>query len=266
MISRKGSTVILTNPALSENAAGDEWFDPTYWSSRQQLSGSASGRGAVAFFEHNNERWALRHYQRGGLVGRFNRDRYLFTGHSRVRAVREFELLRKLIDIGLPTAAPLAARYRRSGAWYRADLITRFVPHRWTLAQYLQQVLAESDADTAKTREALKEVLSRVGATVGRFQAAGVCHADLNCHNVLLADGGTHIIDLDRGTLQTPGPWQQRTVARLKRSALKVSPPESHALLLDCWPALESAESVGQESTAGSGAARAVTARSAPGR
>ncbi|MEM9181864.1 MAG: 3-deoxy-D-manno-octulosonic acid kinase [Pseudomonadota bacterium] len=264
MISRKGSAVILTNPALSEKAAVDEWFDPDYWSGRQQLAGSATGRGAVVFFEHNNERWALRHYQRGGLVARFSRDRYLFTGHRKVRAVREFELLRKLVGIGLPTSAPLAARYQRSGAWYRADLITRFIPHRWTLAQYLIHTLSESDADAGETLNSLGDTLTRVGAVVGRFQAAGVLHADLNCHNVLLADSGVHIIDLDRGTLQSPGSWQQRTLDRLKRSALKVSPERSHDRLLESWPALESAERASRRATPDAPAA--VTARSAPGR
>ncbi len=179
-------------------------------------------------------KWAVRHYQRGGLVGRFNRDRYLYTGHQRVRAVSEFSLLRQLAHWGLPSCAPLAARYRRYGVWYRADLITAYVPHQQTLAQFLAAgPVSESE---------LAQRLGQVGQAVGRFQAKGVRHADLNCHNILLGESAVTVIDFDRGAVVAAGDWQQATLKRLLRSALKVSPADSHGLISAHWTRLQQAE------------------------
>lgn len=184
---------------------------------------------------HEGQRWVLRHYQRGGLIGRVNHDRYLFTGHQRVRGVREFELLRTLVDWGLPTCTPVAARYQRRGPVYQADLITRFVPHNETLAQWL--------GHGNITRESLNGTFRRVGEVVGRFQAAGVYHADLNCHNILLADDSVSIIDFDRGKVLSPGSWQQSTLKRLQRSVLKLSNSSRHEEMLAAWTILIDAES-----------------------
>ena len=63
-----------------------------------------------------------------------------------------------------------------------------------------------------------------VGAAVARLHHAGVDHADLNGHNVLLdADGAVSVIDFDRGRLRAPGIWVTRNLARLRRSLAKIS-------------------------------------------
>ncbi|MEM9531216.1 MAG: 3-deoxy-D-manno-octulosonic acid kinase [Pseudomonadota bacterium] len=225
--------VILTNPECASDPVGPEQFEPAYWQDRGSLTGQASGRGQVFFVDAGGEGWAVRHYQRGGLIGRFNRDRYLFTGHARVRAVREFELLRQLVRWNLPTAVPVAARYRRQGLTYTADLITRFLPHEQTLAGFLKSQNLD--------RDELLQYFGRVGRTVATFLKRGVSHADLNCHNVLLSSKRVDIIDLDRGRIVAPGPWRERSLKRLKRSALKVSLPHHHAAIEACWPALRDA-------------------------
>ena len=53
----------------------------------------------------------LRHFHRGGLVGRLNRDLYLRVGAPRCRAFREFDLLADMHVQGLPVPLPVAARY-----------------------------------------------------------------------------------------------------------------------------------------------------------
>src|SRR6056297_607672 len=52
---------------------------------------------------------------------------------------------------------------------------------------------------------------------------AGVCHADLNAHNIQLGgQGAVWLLDFDRGRLRRPGAWQRRNLARLLRSLEKL--------------------------------------------
>ena len=222
---RDGASVILLDPALADTPVETGWFEPDFWAARGQLTGRAKGRGSVAFVSHEGAQWALRHYQRGGLIGRIIYDRYLYTGHARVRAVREFELLSQLRDWSLPTAVPIAARYARRVGWYRADLLTEKIDYRQTLAEYLARPSLEPDE--------LNAVMAKVHRIIAQFHDRGVYHADLNCHNILLGEDAVSIIDFDRGELRAPGNWQQANLDRLIRSALKVSQPTSHGAIMD---------------------------------
>jgi 3-deoxy-D-manno-octulosonic acid kinase len=210
-------------------------FDRATWRARGVLEETAGGRGSIAFFGDDRRRWALRHYRRGGLVARLLDDTYLYAGAGRTRAFREWRLLRRLREWQLPVPAPVAARYVRSGLLYRADLITEELPTRRTLAQ----ALAVTTLEPAEWRH--------VGACIGRLHARGVHHADLNAHNLLLADGGeVYVLDFDRGRVRERGRWEQAVLARLKRSLVKVTdglPPDRFgeaawsALLAGCGDA-----------------------------
>lgn len=187
-----------------------EMLDPAYWRDGQSLEGRG-GRGAARLVRGPFGEGVLRHYRRGGLVGRWIDDRYLFVGESHVRCVREFHLLAELCERGLPVPRPLLAGWRRSGPFYRADLLTRRIPDSRTLAECLR----DGDAGIA---------WRRIGATLARFHREGAFHADLNAHNVLLDGGGTvWLIDFDRGALRVPSQdWQQANLRRLRRSLDKL--------------------------------------------
>ena len=75
---------------------------------------------------------------------------------------------------GLPVPTPIAARYRRRGLFYRADLITQRIENSEPLAARL-----------LKGPLSLTQWIA-VGRCIRRFHDAGVCHADLNAHNILL--------------------------------------------------------------------------------
>ena len=63
---------------------------------------------------------------------------------------------------------------------------------------------------------------------LARFHRAGVWHADLTAHNILLdQDGRSYLLDFDRGRLRRPGHWRQRNLARLLRSLRKIRPQVS---------------------------------------
>ena len=54
------------------------------------------------------------------------------------------------------------------------------------------------------------EVWHKVGQTVRQLHDAGVYHADLNSHNLLLdKEGKVWVIDFDKGAIRSPGNWQQ---------------------------------------------------------
>lgn len=172
----------------------------------------ASGRAAVHRVEGAFGRGILRHYRRGGLIARFSRDLYLWIGEDATRAFREFRLLAELRRRDLPVPAPLAAGYRRRGAFYCADLLTEELSQTRTLAAALPDLAAQP------------ALWQQLGTTLARFHAAGVWHADLNAHNLLLdASQRWWLIDFDRGRLLQPASsWAHSRLARLHRSLLKV--------------------------------------------
>lgn len=112
-------------------------LDPQHWAGRGRMEAARGGRGAVCFVRGEFGEAVIRHYRRGGLIGRVIRDRYLWTGEDANRAFREFRLLARLRELGLPVPAPLAAGYARAGLFYRADLMTMAIPDSRTLAQWL---------------------------------------------------------------------------------------------------------------------------------
>lgn len=190
---------------------GHDWFVPDYWRERAALRMQAGGRGGVAIIETPAGECVLRHYRRGGLVAALIKDRYLWRGAERTRPFTEFRLLAEITRLGLPGPVVVAARYVRDGLFYRADLITRRIADAQTLAECL--AAGRLDAGLA----------AATGELVARFHRAGIWHADLNAHNVLVTVHGLHLIDLDRGRLRAPAQrWQQANLGRLRRSLLKL--------------------------------------------
>ncbi|GAB2548802.1 3-deoxy-D-manno-octulosonic acid kinase [Rhodanobacter koreensis] len=201
---------ILFDAAVSPQV-GHEWFAPDYWRERNALRTQAGGRGGVAIIATPVGECVLRHYRRGGLVAALMGDRYLWAGAERTRPFEEFRLLGEIARLGLPGPAVVAARYVRHGLFYSADLITRRIVNARTLAERL----AEGRLDS--------ELAEEVGALVARFHRAGIWHADLNAHNVLVTPDELYLIDFDRGRLRAPAvAWQQANLQRLHRSLLKL--------------------------------------------
>jgi 3-deoxy-D-manno-octulosonic-acid transferase len=183
-------------------------FDPAEWHRRQAVIGRSQGRSTAWYVRHDGTAFVLRHYFRGGWIGRLVEDRFLHRPALHSRARQEFFLLRHMRRCGLPVPRPLAAGYRRQGWCYRADLIIGLVAGSTDLAQRL----ASGASLTAAQWEA-------VGATIARLHRAGVDHADLNCHNILIdGEGGFWLIDFDKSGLRPAGPWRERNLARLRRS------------------------------------------------
>jgi len=207
-----GPVEILADAGIDQ-AWTAEHFSAGYWQRKGRLlTSAAGGRGAVAIVSANGEQWAIRPYLRGGMARHLSRNRYVWQGSTRVRSIREWRLISRLFEAGLPVPRPVAAAYRRTGLSYTASIITRRIETARPLAEHLQ----ERSLDEAAWRS--------LGACVRRFHDAGVWHADLTAHNLLLdADGAPWLLDFDRGRLRAPGSWKQANLDRLLRSLRKIS-------------------------------------------
>ena len=206
---------MLADPATLGNppdAAREALFEPQYWAARGELLAADAGRGAAWFVASGRQSWVLRHYRRGGFMARISRDRYFWSGESRVRAFAEYRLLARLARRGLPVPKPIAARYRREGFHYSCDLIMLRIAD----AVPLSSMLAEAALSDGAWRA--------IGATIARLHHGGVDHADLNAHNILLdRNGAVSIIDFDRARVRRRGAWAARNLRRLHRSLVKAS-------------------------------------------
>ena len=201
---------MVWNDSVLDSAESD-LFEPDWWRSRDALLGEAQGRGA-AYFLHglDGKEWVLRHNRRGGVIARFNHDRFLYIGAERARPIRELRLIATLEALDLPVPRPIAARVAPRLGFYCGDVIT----------QRIEQ--AEPLADRLANQALPSMAWQRLGAVLARFHRAGLWHADLNARNVLVdADDAFHLIDFDKARLRAPGKWRQANLARFYRSLAK---------------------------------------------
>ncbi|MYI70753.1 MAG: 3-deoxy-D-manno-octulosonic acid kinase [Boseongicola sp. SB0673_bin_14] len=182
-------------------------FEPDWLRKNGNLLGSSRGRSEAYFLNYSGRDMVLRHFQRGGILGKFVSDHYITTRIDDSRAMREFTLLDWMRMQGLPVPRPLAARFSPSGPFYRADLLTERIQNARPLAEVLlERALPDRNWFT-------------IGATIGQMHSLSVFHADLNCRNILL-DAGERawIIDFDKCETRAPGGWMKRNLFRLQRS------------------------------------------------
>ncbi|MGM0564598.1 MAG: 3-deoxy-D-manno-octulosonic acid kinase [Pseudomonadota bacterium] len=196
-------------------------FEPAHIEQKGWLQHIARGRGDTWFYDWQDSglQLVLRHYRRGGLVGRVNPDLYLNRGIERSRPWREWHLLCQLVEWGLPVPRPAAVRLIATPLFYRADMLT----HRIVGAESLAERLTQSPLPEARW--------SDLGALVARFHRHGVYHDDLNAMNLLLTGDEDYLIDFDKGCLRDPARrgrgeqgqgWSGDNLARLRRSLDKL--------------------------------------------
>ncbi len=221
-----GAVIIAVDaPSVLKSRVGAA-FDPTGWQGLANIEPTGAGRGAAWFIETPQFSCVLKHYRRGGWASRVFVDQYLWIGERRVRSLAEWRLLRELYLQGLPVPRPLAAHYARSGWLYRCDLMTERIEARTLSTHFTQRAFAEP-------------VWRSAGQAVAALHRAGVRHADLNAHNILIEpDGKAHIIDFDSAQICAPGAWRRRNLDRLLRSLEKLAQGSGMPLSRSLWQAL----------------------------
>lgn len=211
------ANVILYDASLLSEISA-QWFDHEWWEQQGLLTGTAPGRGTTHFINAPFGPAALRQYLRGGWAARVSQDRYWFSGVSRSRPFREFELLSQMRSDGLRVPRPIAALCSRVGAAYRGALITGLIEQTKALADLLDDPTLD---------------WQNVGAQLRRFHEAGVNHVDLNANNILLSepDRDLWLLDFDRCQYRRGRAVHgKRNLARLRRSLLKLWPGKPGSL------------------------------------
>lgn len=201
-----GSVHYLYDPDLFDD------FSPDLFTVRHAQTEIDHGRGNAVVFEYQDLQLIKRHYLRGGWVRHLVHDTYAFRSLANTRMWREAQITTELFQRGLPVPKFVAARCEvTAGIRYSGDLVTLLIPESQTLVQWLKA------APMTQAR------WQKLGATLARFHAEGLCHADLNANNVLISrDGSVHVIDFDKAVfMPAPGKWQQTNLARLLRSLHK---------------------------------------------
>jgi 3-deoxy-D-manno-octulosonic acid kinase len=204
---------MLYDPARVGNAQ-PLWLDERWWAQRGVVQRPAAGRGSTVLIEADTRNMVLRHYRRGGLMARLSTDRYWWRNPEATRSFREWRLLQAMRAAGLPVPVPLVAGFRRHGHGYSADLLMEQLSDVQSLAAQLQLAPLTLPRWVA------------VGRCIRRFHDAGICHADLNAHNVLFdASDQVWLIDFDRARCRARGLWSDANLARLYRSVEKTCQP-----------------------------------------
>ncbi len=227
-VARVDTSIIVYDDSLVSHIQ-PESFEPDTWTDSPTAPGYAGGRGNTLFIELSGRQCVLRHYYRGGAIGRFVDDRFFWPGFARSRPNLEWSLLARLANWGLPVPVPLAARANVTGIVYTADLITVRLPDVVPLSTRLSEgPLGE-------------EGWRRVGEVVGKFHQRHVFHADLTAHNIQIdTNEQPFLLDFDRGRVMPGvGNWCRQNLARLHRSLVKISADGSIGFGVEQWQWLE---------------------------
>jgi 3-deoxy-D-manno-octulosonic acid kinase len=193
------------------------------------------GRGSAWFLRADEGDLVLRHYLRGGWAAKLSHRHYVYTGASKTRPFREFSVLAKLLQLGLPVPSPVAAMIKTRYPLYSGAILMEMIPSVGTLADFIMADRAGAGIEEAPWRQ--------IGLCIRRFHDAGVWHADLNARNILVnADNDVYLLDFDRARF-SPGVAVrgENNLARLKRSVNKLCPPKKHGSLELAWKRLETA-------------------------
>ena len=157
----------------------------------------------------------VKHYMRGGFIGKFNKRFYLNLGKPRPRI--ELEQLYRAGDAGINVPEPVC--FAVSGTlFYRAWLVTREIEHPQSLAQLVMK-------DMELARPVLKKLIPQILLLLENR----IYHKDLHPGNVLIDQNNRiYIIDFDkaglfRGDRQT---LLNIYLKRWKRAAIKHNLPQ----------------------------------------
>lgn len=172
------------------------------------------GRAPVYAVPSPFGRRVIRRYHRGGAMAPLLGDRHLRLG--RPRPLRETLASAEVRRRGIPTPQVTAGAVYPAGPFYRADVVTVYLPDAVELADVLF-----GEGGSMETERALE----RAGLLLARMAARGVRHPDLNARNILFVGREAFLLDLDRCRPIPDGrPVPARPMlARLERSLTKLA-------------------------------------------
>ncbi|USD41272.1 3-deoxy-D-manno-octulosonic acid kinase [Vibrio sp. SCSIO 43135] len=206
---QSSNTTYWYNPALLIEEV-ESAFSVDFWKRREAVIGSAQGRGTTWFIRGGLIPIALRHYYRGGLLGRIFTDKYLFWGLANSRPYKELKTLEILSKAGVNVPRPIAAKITVATFTYRADILVELIKDAKDLVSVL------------KSESLSPEILYRIGQEIRKMHDTQVNHRDLNIHNILIdKNKKVWLIDFDKCGQQRGNKWKKGNLSRLLRSFKK---------------------------------------------
>lgn len=203
---------IIYNKSLIESVDLDT-FNPNNFA-LNATPVSVGGRNSAWFIKLNNIDAVLRHYRRGGIIGKVIKNNYFWAGLQKTRSFHEFNILNNIYNQGLCVPQPIAAIAQRKGLTYTAAIIVTTIENSKTLAEIILQ-----DENVNET------ISAAVAKSIIKLHNSGFWHADLNAYNILIDnENRAWIIDFDKAqnTVLTPK-LRKNNLLRLQRSILKIS-------------------------------------------
>ncbi len=163
--------------------------EPYRKSQKQDLSGR--GR-TVRLLLNGVGRVVIKHYRRGGVLGRMVSHRYLRLGATRCE--NEFQMLLRVRAMGVSAPEPILFAYKGS-VLYKAWLVTREVERSQSLFHLAQEGAVKGGLDPVAITEKVAELVTRLIIN-------GVKHVDLHPGNVLIDEqGDVFLIDFDKAQI-----------------------------------------------------------------
>lgn len=211
-------------------AAKTEWHAAdvaeTDW--QGQACPTRSGRGTLHVAQWGEQRVLLRHYWRGGLLGRFVKDTFVGSSAHTSRAMQEFALLRLMRSWGLRVPRPVGASVQQFGWLQSCDIAVAWIPNSRNLVQLLE------------VRPLSPAAWAQVGRAVRQMHNHQVHHSDLNAHNILIdAQAEVWLVDFDKCQRRAGEGWKKENLSRLLRSLRKEKSGDSGLNWIEAdWAAL----------------------------
>jgi 3-deoxy-D-manno-octulosonic acid kinase len=186
-------------------------FDIAHWLHDKNTVQLTGGRGASYKILIDEQPLVLRHYLRGGMVAALLNDRYLWTGLTGSRPFREQAVINHALQHQLPVPKVVAFMLQKRGIFYRAAIISHFIPNQGTLASLLY------------SQSLNNENWQQIGRLIRRMHVSGIEHVDLNANNILVDEAlGFHLIDFDKANIKKSiDGWCTDNLQRLLRSLNK---------------------------------------------
>lgn len=214
----------------------------TLWLAAQQKGPdfTLQGRGALMVVPgvELDTSWVIRRYWRGGHM-KFLEDRHLRWGHR--RPTLEASTSEVLRARGIETPRVIGGATYDAGPFYRADIVTEYIPRTVEL-----RTLLCSPEEPWRSDDALRlAAVARTGVLLARLARAGARHPDLNASNLLIRRDGKDatpvVIDLDRCTVSDHEVAVEPMIERLRRSVAKFASAMGTPFPGEAWSILNRA-------------------------